>query len=178
MDFFNFLTTNFNIDTIIVAMVISVISILIELIFKDKMPTFLKTFLPFVLGAVLFCIYKLIVREKLQFLSVVSSGITAGSLSLVIKAFVSSVKTKSGNNDVLFLAVKEVLNDYYSHEKLENISKIIYDYLLTFKSKSENLSVYEGLMLKLKEFDAEIDDFCALSICASIETAFKSLQTK
>jgi hypothetical protein len=178
MDFINFLTNNFSVDTIIISMVISVISILIELIFKDKMPAFLKTFLPFVLGAIFFCLYKLIIKEKIEVISVISSGVSAGSLSFVIKAFVSNIKNKSENKDVLFLAVKEILNDYYQGENLQNISNILSVYLKDFKNADNNLSLFEGLMLKLKEFDKDINEFNALSISASIERAYNSLQTK
>ncbi len=174
MNFFNFLTTNFSLDTIVVSMVISVITILIELIFKDKIPTLVKTIAPFIFGAIFYCVYKLVTHDKLEPTSIISSGVTAGSLSLTIKAFVSSLKNKSGYNDLLYLTVKEILNDYYSEEKLEKITNILSDYLKNFKSINAE-SLFEGLMLKLKEFDDEINDFYATTICISIEKAFNSL---
>lgn len=177
MDFFNFLTNNFNLDTIVVAMVISVISILIELIFKDKIPTLLKTILPFIFGAIFCCVLKLATGDKLELSLIFSSGVTAGSLSLALKAFIFSLKNKSGGNDLLYFAVKEILNDYYKEEKLETITKSLCDYLKNLE-RNEGESLFEGLVLKLKEFDDKINDFYVTAICISIEKAFNSLSTK
>lgn len=178
MEFLNFLTMNFNVDTIVIAMVISVISILIELIFKDKMPSPINTVLPFFLGSIFCLIYKLIIKEKPSVFSVISYGITAGSLSFVIKAFISSLKNKSNCKDAIYLAVKEILNDYYKNEKLENATKILTDYIKNFENGKNNLSFYEGLMLNLKNFDGELNDFYATMICVSLEQTFNSLTTK
>ncbi len=178
MNTFETLCQNFGIPTMIVATVITVISILIELIFKDKIPAVVKTFLPFVLGFLGATVSIFCLRENFDIFYVLSNGSVAGSLSLLIKGFIFSFMGKSGDKSAIYLCVKEVLNDYFNGDRLEKITKILSDYIKDFTNSGKNLSLYDGLLLKLKEFEGSIDDFSANSICLSIETAVNSLKLK
>ncbi len=174
--FLNYFNSNFGVETIVVTFVITVISILIELIFKDKLPAFFKTLLPFALGVTGFFIYNLIAKKfPLDFIYILSFGMVSATLSLILKSFISNFKGLKTVKSVFYLLVKEILNDYYLGEKLEEITLILSDYLEGYVKSDKNLMLFEGLSLKLKEVDGDINDKDLKAICFAIESAYLSL---
>ena len=135
--------TSYSLPTLIIAVIVSAISILADVIFKDKIPTTLKINVPFFLAFLSSLIYDIvfvtkgfIIREE-----VVTFAIVCGSLSIVlIRIFSSIFNGEKLSADTTILLIEGIIEDLVLPTSIKAVSVKIKEIIDTATSKEEQKS--------------------------------------
>lgn len=136
---------SYSLPTVIIAISVSAIFFLVNLIFKDKIPAVINTFLPPLLCILIYFLVDVLLLNGSAGVETLSAAIICASLSFVITAIIQ--KIKSGKTDVLTaplspeaLAIEEVINDYVDKDALYSITEQILTILCAEKFDNEKIS--------------------------------------
>ncbi len=119
---------NYSLPTLVISAIISVITLIYDKFFADKLPLAIRNFLPFFLGIVLYYAYDMIFVLKCFSFSVgtFSAGFLSGSLSIIMTS--SIYKLKSGkplNTNAVSVLIENLIADYVNRESLYSMVEII-----------------------------------------------------
>ncbi len=175
-DIVNFLSS-YSLPTIIIALIISIATILLKLILKDKFPLKLETYLPTLLAITLQFIYDCIfVFKGVCFsLDTLYAGAVASALATVIT--VAFFKLKNGerlNKSPLFMLIEGIVCGYVKKRSLEKVVNLISSFLL---ENSDEDTLIKNISLTLDEFKSqELPLFELEKIAKHVIISVKSLK--
>ena len=120
--------TSYSLPTLIIAVIVSALSIVLDLIFKNKIPTNIKLNAPFFIAFLLCFVYdtafvlnSFILREE-----TITFGIVSGSLSVVIiRTFFSVVNGKSLTTDTALLLIEGIIEELIEPSSVKTVSVMI-----------------------------------------------------
>lgn len=105
--------TSYSLPTTVIAVAVATVNIILSFFLKDKYPPDIKTFAPFILSIVAYCVYDAIsmgvfmLREQAFY-----AGILSGSLSIAISSTVNKISTTKslGINTSIFIIQSLIKN--------------------------------------------------------------------
>jgi hypothetical protein len=123
---------NYSLPTLIISAVVSAITLVYDKFLAQKMPTWIRNFIPFILAIIFYFAYDMLfVLKSFSFsLGTFSAGFLSGSLSIVITA--SIYKLKSGkpiNVNAIAVLIESLISDYVSDDAIFSSVNVIQDIL-------------------------------------------------
>lgn len=119
---------SYSLPTLIIAAIIAVITLLTDKLLTDKICVTVKSYVPFALGILFYCIYDLIfVTKKFAFdYGVISAGLLCGSISVAIFAAVKRMISGSGlQGGEVILVIEGILCRYITGPFLSAAAKAV-----------------------------------------------------
>ena len=132
---------SYSLPTVVIALTVAVIFYVLNVIFKDKIPDFVNTFLPPICCLLFYFLFDVlfISRGFIFKVETLSAGIICASLCFLLSALIDkihAVVTKGSFSDVDFspekLAVSEVIDDYVAINDLSAVTDKIISILSAF----------------------------------------------
>jgi hypothetical protein len=120
--------TSYSLPTLIIAVIVSALSIVFDLIFKDKIPTNVKLNAPFFIAFLLCFVYDtaFVVKDFSFREETITFGIVSGSLSVVlIRSFFSLINGKSLTTDTTLLLIEGIIEEVIEPSSVKSVSVMI-----------------------------------------------------
>ena len=125
-NFANFLLP-YGIPTIIIAVFIAIISLVLRKVLPEKFSMHLKSYIPFVLGVILYSAYDMIFISKAFSFSeeTLSAGLICGTLGTIVFAFIKNLKSGKVITDKVILAIFGILVNLIDEKSALSLSEKI-----------------------------------------------------
>ena len=122
------LISKFNVETIILAILVSVFTSII----KKYIPQSLKNLIPlipFTLGIIIYATYSFLVLKQVDFVKFATNGIQTGGVATLIYALIKQISRRSSNSKN---AVTDILTGFVDQTLLSGtVSRIVKEYSLS-----------------------------------------------
>ena len=128
---YNYLTeffASYSLPTIIIAIIVAVVSLLVNGFLKDKLNAIIRTYLPFAFAIILYFAFDMIFVFKAFIFKeqTLYAGILAGSLSMVITSIINRIrKGKPLTVSQTILIIEGILNGYIPEQNLSSTAKAL-----------------------------------------------------
>lgn len=112
---------NYSLPTLIISAIISVITLIYDKFFADKLPVIIRNFLPFFLGVILYFAYDMLFVLKCFSFSAgtFSAGFLSGSLSVIMTSSLYRLKHgKPLNINAVHVLIENLISDYVNADSL------------------------------------------------------------
>ena len=160
---------NYSLPTLIISAVVSAITLVYDKFLAEKMPAWVRNFMPFVLAIIFYFAFDMIfVIKSFNFsLGTFSAGFLSGSLSIVITSSVYKLKSeKPINVNAVAMLIESLISDYVSSDALYSSVNVIKDIIDNAEINAEE-QVEEILILNsVNKTELEIKAISALIVKA------------
>lgn len=148
-DFF----TSYSLATVLIATVSSVISLVINYLFKDKLHRIISAFLPFILAVICYFIYEFIIISEQFLLSekYFYAAVMCGSLSTVITSIINKIKSgKPLSLSPTLLLIEGLLSEFVDQKVLSSTA-IEIEQMINEHIEDETISLRDKILSKIKK---------------------------
>lgn len=148
-DFF----TSYSLATVLIATVSSVISLVINYLFKDKLHRIISAFLPFILAVICYFIYEFIIISEQFLLSekYFYAAVMCGSLSTVITSIINKIKSgKPLSLSPTLLLIEGLLSEFVDQKVLSSTA-IEIEQMINGHIEDETISLRDKILGKIKK---------------------------
>jgi hypothetical protein len=170
--------TSYSLPTLIIAFLVATLSIIVDKLFKGKLPFFIKNYAPFMLSLVLYFIYdtafvlKAFVFREDTFIS----GVLSGSLSLIFSRtyyyLISGEMVKSPTVTV----IESLLEGIIPEQTIAVTATAVESLIITFEDSEDQPILIEKISQVIKEnSDKENGEIDALALASLILNAVSVL---
>ena len=158
MDFLSILEVfeGYSLPIIIISIVISVCTVIVERFFSKKISLVLLSYIPFILGIAIYSLYFLIFLSKEQAFSsdVIYQGVLCGALSTVYVVIVENILRGNFSKDLKLAAIRGNIRTLTVKNELSVSKKI----KLLFEEDKEDEILKEDIVVILKESTTESEE--------------------
>lgn len=148
-DFF----TSYSLATVLIATVSSVISLVINYLFKDKLHRIISAFLPFILAVICYFIYEFIIISEQFLLSekYFYAAVMCGSLSTVITSIINKIRSgKPLSLSPTLLLIESLLSEFVDQKVLSSTA-IEIEQMINEHIEDETISLRDKILGKIKK---------------------------
>lgn len=148
-DFF----TSYSLITVLIATVSAVVSLVINYLFKDKLPRVISAFLPFILAIICYFIYEFVIISE-QFLlneKCFYTAVMCGSLSTVITSIINKIRSgKPLSLSPTLLLIESLLSEFVD-QKILSATAIEIEQMINEHIEDETFSLRDKILSKIKK---------------------------
>jgi hypothetical protein len=148
-DFF----TSYSLITVLIATVSAVVSLVINYLFKDKLPRVISAFLPFILAIICYFIYEFVIISE-QFLlneKCFYTAVMCGSLSTVIISIINKIRSgKPLSLSPTLLLIESLLSEFVD-QKILSATAIEIEQMINEHIEDETFSLRDKILSKIKK---------------------------
>lgn len=142
---------SYSLPTVIIALCVTVAVLVLEKIFKDKIPFKVMNYIPFILSVIIYVIYGLIISSGKITSDYFYAGILSGSLSTVMRSAINRISQgKSIGLSATVLLIESLLKGYVDENSLTKTA-ILIDELLTKHTEELNDDIIKKTASILKD---------------------------
>lgn len=142
----------YGLPAVIISVIVAIVSIVLDLVFKDKFFT-IKNYLPFLIAVALMFLYDIIFGSVFTTpTEITSAGVLCGSVSTGIFAFFKRIRCGKTNLNIdpKILLIEGILSGIIEDKNIESISKSALEIFDLEKSETLKIKLDELLILNAK----------------------------
>ena len=142
---------SYSLPTVIIAGVVALVNLVMHLIFKEKLPVFIKNYLPFVLSVVSYIAFEMIkLKQFILSADAIYAGVLCGSLSTVIVSALKRISKGQGVGlSASVLLIENLLKGLISDENLSATAQSMDNFIAQNRAGDNDLIL--GLFNILKD---------------------------
>ncbi len=142
---------SYSIVTIVIAGIVSILSILADKFLEEKIPLYIRKYAPFLIAILLSIAYDMIFNIKAFEVNenAFASGLISGSISYVIKSIINKIISGKGVNfDPIVMIIEQLLIGYVSSDSITKTAIVISEIV---KREIDDEEVKEQILTALKD---------------------------
>ena len=158
--FIEALFTLYNLPTLIIALIVSIISIIVSKIFKGKLPFFVTDYAPFILSLLSYFIFDTVFVKGAFTLSedTFLSGILSGSLSIILVKAVESVKSGKAIKSPAVTVIEHLLEGVVCNDALSATAIAVESLIISLENKGDNEQFNKDALISIVQIIKENSD--------------------